>query len=117
MAYVDSFVLAVPKADLDNFRVFTRKAGEVWREHGACAYVACVGEDAPAGELMTVPHAVPTSDDEVIVFSWIVYDSREHCETVTAKALADPRLQGHGAGPWLDGRRLIEAALHNRVQV
>ena len=30
MAYVDGFVVAVPKDRVDEYREFSRKAGEVW---------------------------------------------------------------------------------------
>jgi uncharacterized protein YbaA (DUF1428 family) len=33
--YVDGFVLPVPKRNLDAYRRMARKAGTVWREHGA----------------------------------------------------------------------------------
>ncbi len=33
--YVDGFVVAVPKSKLDAYRRLARKAGKIWREHGA----------------------------------------------------------------------------------
>jgi len=35
MAYVDGFVLAVPKQQIEAYKEFARKAGEVWKEYGA----------------------------------------------------------------------------------
>ena len=37
MSYVDGFILAVPKSNLDAYRALARKGGEVWKEHGALA--------------------------------------------------------------------------------
>lgn len=34
MPYVDGFVLAVPKKNLDAYKDMARKAGQVWKEHG-----------------------------------------------------------------------------------
>lgn len=45
MAYVDGFLLAVPKRKLETYRSLARKAGRVWREHGALGYRECVGDD------------------------------------------------------------------------
>ena len=37
--YVDGFVVPVPVAQLAAYRKMARKAGKVWREHGAVEYV------------------------------------------------------------------------------
>jgi uncharacterized protein YbaA (DUF1428 family) len=112
MPYVDGFAIAVPKDRLDAYRAFSRKACEVWTEHGA-AFIDCIGGDIPEGELAAFPHALQTGEDEVAVLSWIVYETREHRDEVNAKALADPRLH-EGA---FDGERLIRQALHTAVEV
>jgi len=44
MSYVDGFVVAVPKQNLDAYKRLARLAGEVWKEHGAIAFVECIGE-------------------------------------------------------------------------
>ena len=74
MPYVDGFVAAVPKSNIDAYKELARKAGEVWKEHGALAYVECLGDDVPYGELTSFPRAVQAKEDEVVVFSWIVYE-------------------------------------------
>ena len=43
--YVDGFLLPVPKRSLDACRRQARKAGKIWREHGALEYRECVAED------------------------------------------------------------------------
>jgi uncharacterized protein YbaA (DUF1428 family) len=55
MSYVDGFVLAVPKDNIDAYKELARKAGEVWMEHGATAYVEAIGDDVPYGELTSSP--------------------------------------------------------------
>jgi uncharacterized protein YbaA (DUF1428 family) len=117
MPFVDGFVLAVPKAKLDDYRAFTRKTGEVLREHGACAYLECVGDDAPPDELAFVPHALDQCEDEVVVYSWIVYDSKGERDRIHAEALADPRLKDSPPDFRLDGCRLIQDGLHALVEV
>ena len=108
MAYVDGFVVAVPKDRVDEYREFSRKAGEVWKEYGARTYVECVGDDVPYGELTSFPRAVQAKDDETVVFSWITYDSREHRDAVNAKVMEDPRMKdGMGEEAPFDGKRMI----------
>ncbi len=107
MSYVDGFVLAVPKANLDDYKRLAKLGGAVWMEHGALAYVECVGDDVPYGEVTSFPRAVQAKDDEIVVFSWIVYDSRESRDTVMAKVMADPRLKADWSAMPFDGKRMI----------
>ncbi|MGH8626868.1 MAG: DUF1428 domain-containing protein [Gammaproteobacteria bacterium] len=90
--YVDGFVLPVPKDNMDAYRQLARKAGEIWREHGALEYIECVADDVKPGEITSFPQAVKLEDNEVVVFSWIVYESRERRDEINAKVMADPRL-------------------------
>ena len=92
MPCVDGFVLAVPKARLDGYRAFTRLAADVLKEHGACAYVECIGDELPPDELTAVPHAVQSGEDEVVVYAWIVYGCKDERDEIHAKVMADPRL-------------------------
>lgn len=107
MSYVDGFVLAVPKANLEAYREMARLGGEVWKEYGALAYVECIGDDVPMGELTSFPRAVQAKDDEIVVFSWIVYASRQARDEINAKVMADPRLKHDPASMAFDGKRMI----------
>ena len=90
--YVDGFVVPVPKAKLDAYRKMARKAGKVWREHGALEYRECIADDVQPGKVTSFPRSVKLKADEVVAFSWIVYKSRKHRDSVTAKVMNDPRL-------------------------
>lgn len=106
MAYVDGFVLAVTKDKLDDYKKITEVAGKVWMEHGALTYVECVGDDVPYGELTSFPRAVQATDDEVVVFSWITYESKAKRDEVNAKVMADPRMKDTPDCPF-DPKRMI----------
>jgi uncharacterized protein YbaA (DUF1428 family) len=107
MPYVDGFVLAVPKQNIDAYKEMARRAGEVWKEHGALAYVECIGDDVPYGELTSFPRAVQAKDDEVVVFAWIIYESREKRDAINAKVMEDPRLKDQMSDMPFDGKRMI----------
>ncbi|WP_018011202.1 DUF1428 domain-containing protein [Sinorhizobium medicae] len=107
MAYVDGFIVAVPTANLESYKKMASEAGAVWKEHGALDYVECIGDDVPRGELTSFPRAVQATDDETVVFSWIVYRSRQDRDAIVAKVMADPRLQGEKWKDVFDGKRLI----------
>ncbi|MES2340827.1 MAG: DUF1428 family protein [Pseudomonadota bacterium] len=115
MSYVDGFVLAVPKANLEAYRAMATRAGAVWKEFGALAYVECVGDDVPLGELTSFPRAVQAKDDEVVVFSWIVYASRADRDAINAKVMADPRLKQDAETMPFDGKRMIYGGFESFV--
>ncbi len=107
MSYVDGFVLAVPKANLEAYKELARVAGEVWKDCGALAYIECVADDVPHGELTSFPRAVQAKDDEIVVFSWVVYESRQSRDAVMAKVMADERLKSDWSAMPFDGKRMI----------
>jgi len=41
MRYVDGYVLPVPRKSLEAYRRIARKAGKIWREHGALEVREC----------------------------------------------------------------------------
>jgi uncharacterized protein YbaA (DUF1428 family) len=90
--YVDGFVVPVPKDNIDAYRRMARKAGKVWRDHGALEYRECVGDDVQAGKVTSFPQAVKLKPGEVPVFSWIVFKSRAQRDRINAKVMKDPRL-------------------------
>jgi uncharacterized protein YbaA (DUF1428 family) len=107
MSYVDGFVLAVPKGKLEAYKALSRIAGEVWKENGAVAYVECIADDTPYGKVTSFPRAVQAKDDEIVVFSWIVYESKEQRDAINAKVITDPRLTSEALDIPFDGKRMI----------
>ena len=96
MAYVDGFIVPVPKKNLADYRKIARKAGKVWREHGALDYRECVADDVKVGKLTSFPRSVKMKPNETVVFSWITYKSRKHrCSCGRAIDEADFRSSRH----------------------
>jgi uncharacterized protein YbaA (DUF1428 family) len=90
--YVDGFVLPVRKRDIDAYRRIARKAGKIWREHGALEYRECIADDVQTGKVTSFPQSVDLKRGETVVFAWIVFKSRAHRDRVNAKVMQDPRL-------------------------
>jgi uncharacterized protein YbaA (DUF1428 family) len=107
MAYVDGFLIAVPKDKMDAYREMAAMGEKVWRKHGAIEYVECFGDDTPYGELTSFPRAVQAKDDEVVVFSWIVYPSKEVRDACNKKIMSDPDMQWDADKMPFDGKRMI----------
>jgi uncharacterized protein YbaA (DUF1428 family) len=114
MPYVDGFVIPVHKDKVEAYKAFARRAGEVWMELGALALVECVGDDVPYGKLTSFPRAVQAADDEVIIFSWIVYRSRADRDAIMAKVMADERLKGDMP---FDAKRMIFGGFETFLQM
>ena len=117
MTYVDGFLLAVPKAKLDAYKQMARDAGAVWMEHGALSYVECTARDVPYGELTSFPRALHSTDDEVVIFSWITYESKAKRDEVMSKVMADPRMKFDMASLPFDGKRMIFGGFEAFVQL
>jgi uncharacterized protein YbaA (DUF1428 family) len=92
MPYVDGFIVAVPKKNLTAYVRMAKKAGKVWREHGALDYREWVAEDVKVGKRTSFPRSVKLKPDETVVFSWITYKSRAQRDRVNKKVMADKRL-------------------------
>jgi uncharacterized protein YbaA (DUF1428 family) len=104
MPYVDGFVIPVPRDKIEAYKAQARKAGEIWKEYGAIGFVECIGDDVPYGQLTSFPRAVQAKDDEVVIFSWILYRDRAERDRINEKVMADERLRGDMP---FDGKRLI----------
>ena len=107
MAYVDGFVVPVPKKNLAKYKKQAQRASKVWREHGALHYVECVADDVKPGKVTSFPQAVKLKPDEVVVFSWIVYASRRDRDRVNKKVMSDPRLKMDPKDMPFDGMRMF----------
>ena len=119
MSYVDGFIVAVPKKNLEAYRSLAKKAGKIWREHGALEYCEWVAEDVKVGKRTSFPRSVKLKPGETVVFSWITYKSRAQRDRVNAKVMADPRskpLSDLKAMPF-DGKRLIYGGFESLVKV
>ena len=94
MPYVDGFVLPVPRKNLAAYQRMARRAGKIWREHGALEYRECVGDDLHPKGAVPFTRGVKVRPGETVVFSWIVYRSKADRNRVNRKVLKDPRLAG-----------------------
>ena len=115
--YVDGFVVPVPKRKVAAYRRMAQKAGKIWREHGALEYVECMGDDVKPGKTTSFPQSVKLKPGEVVWFSWIVYKSRKHRDSVLAKVMADKRLPMDPSQMPFDGKRMIYGGFKPRVDL
>jgi uncharacterized protein YbaA (DUF1428 family) len=117
--YVDGFVVPVPKNNLGAYRRMARKAGKIWIEHGALQVCENVADDVSPGKLTSFPLSVKLRDDEVVVFSWIVFTSRKQRDRINALVMKDPRLASmmDPASLLFDGKRMFWGGFKTMVQL
>jgi uncharacterized protein YbaA (DUF1428 family) len=106
MTYVDGFVIAVPTANQAAYQKVAEEAAIVFKEYGALKVVECWGDDVPEGKLTSFPMAVKCEENETVVFSWIVWPSREVRDVGNQKVMEDPRMQPPEEMPF-DAKRMI----------
>lgn len=107
MNYVDGFVVPVPKQKRDEYLKFAQAMAPLFKEHGALRMVECWEDDVPDGKLTSFPMAVKREENEAIVFSWIVWPSREARDKGMAAFMADPRVPQDPTAMPFEGKRMI----------
>ncbi len=115
--YVDGFVVPVPTKNLAAYRAMAKKCGKIWIEHGALQYTECVADDVKSGKLTSFPQSVKLKADETVMFSWIVYKSRKHRDSVNNKVMSDPRIaEMESMKMPFDGKRMFWGGFKSLVE-
>ena len=130
MAYVDGFLIPVPKRNRAKYKKMSTQAGKVWIDHGALGYHECVADDVRYGKQTSFPDGVKLKKGEEVWFSWIVYRSRKDRDRVNAQgdegsaARAHDgseghavRRQAHGVRRLQDGRAVCKLRIKTSTQV
>jgi uncharacterized protein YbaA (DUF1428 family) len=111
MAYIDGFVIAVPKANKQKFINHANTADGIFIEMGATRILECWGDDVPSGTTTDFRMAVKATDDEDVIFSWIEWPDKATRDAGMAKMMSpdfkDPRMDPEKNPMPFDGKRMI----------
>lgn len=107
MGYVTGCVMAVPTGRKEDFRKHCVACAEVLRANGALEIVECWGDDVPDGIVTSFPMAVKCEADETVVFSWILWPSKQVCEAGMQAMMDHPDMQPGVLPMPFDGQRMI----------
>lgn len=111
MAYVDGFVIAVPKANREKFIEHARVGDTVFMDLGATRVWECWGDDVPDGKVTDFRRAVQATEDEAVVFSWVEWPDKPTRDAAMAKMgdlmKTDPRMNPQKNPMPFDGQRMI----------
>ncbi|PZN93705.1 MAG: DUF1428 domain-containing protein [Alphaproteobacteria bacterium] len=105
MSYVDGFLVPVRHDQRAAYVEVATAAAQIFRDLGALAVVECWGDDIPDGKVTDFRRAVAAEADETVVFSWIVWPSREIRDAGNARMMADNPMKDM-AMPF-DGKRMV----------
>ncbi|MCH8490535.1 MAG: DUF1428 domain-containing protein [Oceanicaulis sp.] len=117
MSCIQGYICAVPAANRAAFIDHARTAAEAFRDHGCLSAVECWGDDVPDGEVTSFPLAVKAEPDEIVVFSWYVWPSKDAHDAAMNEAMSDPRLSPETNPMPFDGKRVIFGAFEPLLEL
>jgi len=88
--YIDGFVFPIPRDRLSEYQRLAEAAAEIWKEHGALDYCEHASDDMHLEGTRSFSDLVAATENETIVFGWVVFDSREARDAANEKVAADP---------------------------
>ena len=91
--YIDGFTLPIPRKNLENYKKLSHTIANIWKEYGALDYREYIGDDLTLAGTQSFSALVKATDDEVIVFGWVEFKSREERDLINKKVAADPRME------------------------
>lgn len=90
--YIDGFVAAVPKANKQAYMDHLKEAVVFFKEYGATRMVENWGDDVPRGKVNDFYGAVHAKEEEIVVFSWVEWPSKEARNIGMEKMMSDERM-------------------------
>lgn len=107
MAYIDTFVMPVPDANMETYLKQARLSAKVWVEHGALHYFEAAADDVPAGKVTDFHRSVKLKDGESVIIGFAIYKNRKQRDETMKKVMNDPRLADAMKSMPFDGKRMI----------
>ncbi|HEX5238453.1 MAG TPA: DUF1428 domain-containing protein [Sphingomicrobium sp.] len=105
-AYINGFIMPVPKENKDAYRTMTERHAAIFREYGALRLVQAWGDDVPEGKVTDFYRAVNAEPNETVVFAFIEWPSKQVNDEAWDKMMKDERMQPAADAPF-DGKRMF----------
>lgn len=104
--YIDGFAFPIKKEHLETYKNVAIKVAEIWKELGALSYQEFYGDDMNIPGVLSFEKVMHAEEDEVIVFGWVVYASKEIRDDALMKSSKDKRIM-ELVGPLMSGPNKI----------
>lgn len=110
--YIDGFVLPIAREKLNIYKDAVEKIAAIWKEHGALDYMEYVSDDLIHEGTQSFTQAAGATENEVVIFGWVVFKSREARDLINKKVAVDPRMVDlvnpltQSVGPIFDAKRM-----------
>ncbi|MET1754728.1 DUF1428 domain-containing protein [Novosphingobium sp. RD2P27] len=106
MPYVQGFMVPVPTAKRDAYAKMAADAWGMFKDYGALAVLEAWGEDVPRGEVTDFYRGVNATEEESVVFSYMIWPSRQVCDEA-AKKMQSEMSMPEGMELPFDGMRMV----------
>ena len=119
--YIDGFILPIPGEQLTKYKEVVKKVADIWKEHGALGYSEYVGDDLSLEGTRSFAEAANVKKNEVIIFGWVEFESREARDSANEKVAADPRMEDlikpltKKSKPIFDAKRMMYGGFRSLV--
>lgn len=107
MSYLDGFLVPVPRDAKDRYQALAQTMASKLKALGATAIMEGWGDDLQPGKVTDFFRAVQAKDGENVVFSYIVWPSKEVRDKGWEKLMADPEMQPGSEPMPFDGMRMF----------
>ena len=86
---MDGYVIAIPKKNRAQYLKMAKEGSATWKKYGALDYKECMLEHAkPPMITLTFPKLAKAKPSEDVWFSYIVFKSKVHRDSVNKKVMA-----------------------------
>jgi uncharacterized protein YbaA (DUF1428 family) len=116
MNYVDGYLVPVPTANRETYQRMAQEMSALFKQNGALQVVECWGDDVPEGKVTSFSMAVQRKPDEAVVFSWVVWPSKQVRDAGMKQVMEHPSMQKGPEGMPFDGQRMIFGGFQVIVQ-
>lgn len=107
MAYVETYIMPVPKAQLEAYFALVKQMLPLWKEFGVVKMTEYRPVDVPVGKITSFPRAVMATEDETVVMGSMTFRDKAHRDSIMDGAMADERMGALFQKMPVDGKRMI----------
>lgn len=120
--YVQGFIVPVPEGNKEPYRQAALGMWEIMKDYGATRVIEAWQSDVPAGKRTDFFRSVKAEPGEIVVFSFIEWETREAYEGAHEKMMQDERMkkfmdENPDKSVPFDGKRMVHGGFRPVVEL